>query len=417
MYDSSWKTFFVMKCSNCGKQVPDVVYYCMYCGNSMQNSEEVSHSNATTNPVVPTISNEGACSYKITQILSYVPGFALHRFYTGRVGSGVVQFLLWGVFVGAIWQFVDIILILTNTYTDGKGKKLAGYSAGFACSSLLVCLLAFFFVFVPAINQEKTDNSLSPASVARTGTLEDNINSSPVPVDLSNNTSSNAEDEAREDKQESDDKKSEQSALKSSFTKVATDTRETPELKPAPIAGGAIYKYPETAQGLKKAGFPKMLKKYGVKKIKEINRLLPIAAEKASYNPTMDEIVHVDISENRSTKNHFVFYVDAKNCNRIYLTEEELKSNKPVYSNQEKLKALLNQHELMCENIIKSQLTHPSTYSKSIMDSVSETQEYTNVIRIAFSAKNSFNLEIKYVAVFRVNANSEITYQDVQEKQ
>ena len=73
-------------------------------------------------------------------------------------------------------------------------------------------------------------------------------------------------------------------------------------------------------------------------------------------------------------------------------------------------------HEEMCEKVIKSYLTHPSTYDKSLFDSASETQEYTNVIRIAFSAKNSYNLEIDYVAIFRVNADSEIVYQTIEEK-
>lgn len=71
----------------------------------------------------------------------------------------------------------------------------------------------------------------------------------------------------------------------------------------------------------------------------------------------------------------------------------------------------------MFENLIKAHLTHPSTYDKHIFDSVSQTQEYTNVIRIAFSVKNAYNLEIDDVAIFRVNAQSEVIYQDIKEKQ
>ena len=160
-----------------------------------------------------------------------------------------------------------------------------------------------------------------------------------------------------------------------------------------------------------------MLQKYGIEGIKKINKLMPRVAEKAAENKSMDKIVRVDVSDNRSTKDKLVFYADAENLNRIYISESELGSNSRVYSDQEKLRLLLPLHEEMCEKIIKSNLTHPSTYDKSFFASGSETQEYTNVIKIAFSAKNAYNLKVDYIAIFRVNANSEIVYQDIREKQ
>ena len=192
---------------------------------------------------------------------------------------------------------------------------------------------------------------------------------------------------------------------------------KTVEVKRAPISEYAIYKYPETAAELKKKGFPKMLKKYGVEGIKKINRLMPSVAEKAATNASMDRIIRVDVSDNRSTKEKLVFYADAENNNRIYITEQELSSDAPVRSNQEILQVLLPMHEQMCEAIIKKQLTYPSTYDKHVFDSISETQDYTNVIRIAFSAKNAYNIEQDYVAIFRVNDQSEVVYQDIREKQ
>lgn len=192
-----------------------------------------------------------------------------------------------------------------------------------------------------------------------------------------------------------------------------------PTAKPykAEISPNAVYKYPETAQELKKKGFPKMLQKYGIEGIKKINRLMPKVAEKASLNNSMDRIVYVDLSDNRSTKDKLVFCVGAENSNRIYISESDLDSDKTVMSDQELLRKLLPVHVEMCENLIKANLTYPSTYDKHIFDSVSQTQEYTNVIRIAFSAKNAYNLEIDYVAIFRVNAQSKVVYQDIREKQ
>lgn len=197
------------------------------------------------------------------------------------------------------------------------------------------------------------------------------------------------------------------------------DKKDEPEKKvhKAPISPSAIHKYPESASELKKQGFPKMLKKYGVEGVKKINKLLPKAAEKAALNRTMDKIVYADVSDNRSTKEQLVFYVDAENRNRLCISEKELENDAPVYSDQEKLKALLPLHVEMCEQIIKSKLNYPSTYDKSLFDSGSETQEYTNAIRIAFSAKNAYGLEVDYVAFFRVNANNEVVYEEIKEKQ
>ena len=205
---------------------------------------------------------------------------------------------------------------------------------------------------------------------------------------------------------------------------TGTSTRQAPVAEPvkaqpykAEISPNAVPKYPETATELKKKGFPVMLQKYGVEGIKKINRLLPKVAEKASLNKSMDKIVYVDVSDNRSTKDKLVFFVDAANSNRLYISESELDGDKTVLSDQEILRKLLPVHELMCEKLIKASLTYPSTYDKHIFDSISVTQEYTNVIRIAFSAKNAYNLEIDYVAIFRVNAQSEVVYQDIREKQ
>lgn len=100
----------------------------------------------------------------------------------------------------------------------------------------------------------------------------------------------------------------------------------------AEISPNAVHKYPETAQELKKKGFPKLLQKYGVEGVKKINRLMPRVAEKAALNISMDKIVYVDVSDNRSTKDKLVFFADAANHNRLYISESELHSDKTVLS-------------------------------------------------------------------------------------
>ncbi len=46
----------------------------------------------------------------------------IHRFYLGKIGTGIIWFLTIGVFL--IGWVVDIVLIATNSMTDKEGRKL-----------------------------------------------------------------------------------------------------------------------------------------------------------------------------------------------------------------------------------------------------------------------------------------------------
>ena len=55
----------------------------------------------------------------------FLGGLGIHRFYVGKVGSGVVQLLLCWTGISAIWAFIDFICILVGSFTDAQGNKLA----------------------------------------------------------------------------------------------------------------------------------------------------------------------------------------------------------------------------------------------------------------------------------------------------
>jgi TM2 domain-containing membrane protein YozV len=52
--------------------------------------------------------------------------FGAHRFYVGKVGTGVLQLLTLG---GAgIWALVDLILIIVGAFTDKSGQKITKWT-------------------------------------------------------------------------------------------------------------------------------------------------------------------------------------------------------------------------------------------------------------------------------------------------
>ena len=48
--------------------------------------------------------------------------FGAHRFYAGKVGTGVLQLVTFGGL--GIWALVDFIMIIVGTFTDSEGEKI-----------------------------------------------------------------------------------------------------------------------------------------------------------------------------------------------------------------------------------------------------------------------------------------------------
>lgn len=98
-------------CSKCGAEIHDEAVICPKCGCPVA---------PMTNAVDNSISEK---NWLTTFLLCFFLGvIGVHRFYVGRVGSGIAMILTLGGL--GIWLLVDFIVILCGNFKDKDGKVI-----------------------------------------------------------------------------------------------------------------------------------------------------------------------------------------------------------------------------------------------------------------------------------------------------
>lgn len=94
-------------CSQCGAQLVDEAVVCPKCGCAVD----------------PYASPKSRLVALLLCI--FVGGLGIHRFYVGKIGTGVLWLLTAGCFgIGAL---VDLIMIACGTFTDSDGKPVTDW--------------------------------------------------------------------------------------------------------------------------------------------------------------------------------------------------------------------------------------------------------------------------------------------------
>ena len=133
-----------MKCADCGANIYDDVNRCQYCGayqnQPQQNAYQAPpqgqyqqvYQQPPAQPVVVNVFNDSAgrvfanvsarsrwVAFFLCLFLGYL---GAHRFYVGKVGTGILYLLTAGL--GGFGWVLDLVFILCGTYKDQQGRRL-----------------------------------------------------------------------------------------------------------------------------------------------------------------------------------------------------------------------------------------------------------------------------------------------------
>lgn len=115
-----------MFCRHCGKKIEDGVKFCPSCGCPTEVQVPLDIQKTPVPKWEGPEEKKSPKSRLVAALLAFFVGWlGIHRFYVGKVGTGILQILTCWCLIGEIWALVDLVFILCGKFTDKKGRIIS----------------------------------------------------------------------------------------------------------------------------------------------------------------------------------------------------------------------------------------------------------------------------------------------------
>ena len=99
--------------------------FCTTCGAIILEKAEICPKCGVRQPISGVFDpNASSRDWLTTLLLAiFLGGLGIHRFYTGKIGTGILM-MLFGWLTCGIWWLIDIIMVATGRFRDIDGKYI-----------------------------------------------------------------------------------------------------------------------------------------------------------------------------------------------------------------------------------------------------------------------------------------------------
>ena len=105
-------------CSSCGAVIDKNAAYCPKCGAKQMDIIKENNIQKDPNKIGDLNKN-----WLITVLLCFFVGsFGVHRFYNGKIGTGILMLITLGGF--GIWYIIDFIIVVVGKFKDKNGNYI-----------------------------------------------------------------------------------------------------------------------------------------------------------------------------------------------------------------------------------------------------------------------------------------------------